>query len=100
EAGAKTARNFITSPFAKKCTKNRRGSSPPMWLCISVTSMPSAKSRLRLVGGPIVRFVRGVAAPMVEGVEKHHPRLELLQVIRIQAGGGEPCPEPGPGLRR
>src|SRR6202521_4311089 len=56
----------------------------------SAKEMPCAAtvsviSRLRLVGRPVVRFVRGVAAPAIEGVVERHTCLELREIVRMHS---------------
>src|SRR5262249_45191557 len=53
----------------------------------------SVISQTRLIGGPVVRLISGIATPTIEGVVEQHPGFELLQIIGIHAGEAQGCRE-------
>ena len=55
------------------------GPALPTNVDLATTSFTSGP---RLIGGPVVRLVGGIAAPAIEGVVKQHPSFELLQIVR------------------
>src|SRR5262249_28920927 len=68
------------------------------------TNMDSTRasfiSRSRLIGGPVVRLVGGIATPTIEGVVEQHPGFELLQIVRIHAREAQGCREQAGSLGR
>src|SRR5215468_5362369 len=54
----------------------------------------------RLIGGPVVRLVGGVATPTIESVVEQHPGFELLQIVRIHAREPQGCCEEAGSLGR
>src|SRR4026207_103895 len=50
------------------------GPALPTNVDLATTSFTSGP---RLIGGPVVRLVGGIAAPAIEGVVKQHPSFEL-----------------------
>ena len=54
----------------------------------------------RLIRGPVVGLVGGIATPTIEGVVEQHPGFELLQIVRIHARQAQGCREQAGSLRR